>query len=464
MKQKLKIPAAPPVRAEISEPVATAEQSGWAQRRTDTVEWVIFWGFLAGLAWIPCWYGSNELIAWGINAVLFPGLTLTYELSIVLRGKPHSVNLEEVKFPAVLFGAVVLWIVIQNSSWTPSSWQHPIWAMAAESLGRPVEGSISVNRDLTTLGLVRLVTSASVFWIALQLCRNASRANYFIKAIVLITSAYAAYGVVALAVVQSENTISHGFVTSSFFNHNHFATYAGMGLIAACGLVLRVYQREVTLVDGSLQFKIASIIETTGQKAALLLASGFLILVALLLTGSRGGIFAAGVGVLVLGVLMFGRRDRNASELSWMIFVGALVIGGIIFAFADTLVSAVSNKGLSDQNRLAVYIVALRSIFDAPLFGYGYGTFADVFPMFRDRSLNVQGIWEQAHNTYLEIFQGLGLAFGSMLVASVVLLVRKCYSGATTRQQGMMIPCVATSAACLVGVNALLDLACRCRR
>jgi O-antigen ligase len=77
--------------------------------------------------------------------------------------------------------------------------------------------------------------------------------------------------------------------------------------------------------------------------------------------------------------------------------------------------------------------------------------------MFRDRSLNVQGSWEQAHNTYLEVFQGLGLAFGSMLVASVAILVRKCFRGATTRQQGMMVPCVATSVACLVGVNALVD-------
>src|ERR1700674_3693464 len=33
-----------------------------------------FWVFIAGLAWTPFWYGSNDLVAWGINAVLFPGL------------------------------------------------------------------------------------------------------------------------------------------------------------------------------------------------------------------------------------------------------------------------------------------------------------------------------------------------------------------------------------------------------
>jgi O-antigen ligase len=437
--------------------VAGVEKVGLARRRTDIIEWVIFWGFVAGLAWIPYWYGSNDLIAWGLNAILFPGLALIYELSILLQGKPHAVGLQQVRISAALFVAVVLWILIQNASWTPISWQHPIWGMTANALARPVDGSISVNRDLTSLALLRLITSASAFWVALQLCQNASRAAYLIRALVVISCAYAAYGLIALYAWQSENTISRGFLNSSFFNHNHFATYAGIGFIAACGLIFSIYQREVTLVDGSLQFKIASIIDTTGQKAAFVLAGGFLILVALLLTGSRGGIFATGAGVFVLAVLSFARRKRAAREVSWMVFVGALIVGGVLLAFADTLVFAVNAKGLSDQNRMAVYMVTLRSILDAPLLGYGYGTFADVFPMFRDRSLNVQGIWEQAHDTYLEMFQGLGLLFGSMLVASVALLVRACFIGARTRQQGMMVPCVATAVACLIGLHALVD-------
>ena len=77
--------------------------------------------------------------------------------------------------------------------------------------------------------------------------------------------------------------------------------------------------------------------------------------------------------------------------------------------------------------------------------------------MFRDRSLSVEGIWEQAHNTYLEVFQGLGLIFGSMLLASVGLLVRACFSGASTRERGLMVPSVATGVACVVGMHALLD-------
>jgi O-antigen ligase len=69
----------------------------------------------------------------------------------------------------------------------------------------------------------------------------------------------------------------------------------------------------------------------------------------------------------------------------------------------------------------------------------------------------VQGIWDHAHNTYLEILQGLGLVFGSMLLGSVVLLVFRCARGAITRHESAMVPRVATGAACLVGIHALVD-------
>jgi O-antigen ligase len=66
-------------------------------------------------------------------------------------------------------------------------------------------------------------------------------------------------------------------------------------------------------------------------------------------------------------------------------------------------------------------------------------------------------MWQMAHDTYLEVFQGLGLLFGSMLVASVVLLVLRCVKGAVTRQSNETMPCVAASVAFLFGAHSLVD-------
>ena len=121
------------------------------------------------------------------------------------------------------------------------------------------------------------------------------------------------------------------------------------------------------------------------------------------------------------------------------------------------LFGKVAESGLSDSARMAVYLIVLRSIFDAPLLGYGYGTFIDIFPMFRDRSISVEGGWDQAHNTYLEVFQGLGVVFGTALVVCVVILVIKCFKGARLRREGVMVPAVATGVAFLVGVHSLAE-------
>ena len=133
------------------------------------VERVVLWAFIIRLAWCPFWFGGSAFVAWGINAVLFPGLAALYELSLLIRGERHPVAIWQIKVPAALFGVVVLWILIQNATWTPTWFHHPIWQMAADALDQPIEGSISVDRELTSLALLRLITAASVFWIALQL-------------------------------------------------------------------------------------------------------------------------------------------------------------------------------------------------------------------------------------------------------------------------------------------------------
>jgi O-antigen ligase len=151
------------------------------------------------------------------------------------------------------------------------------------------------------------------------------------------------------------------------------------------------------------------------------------------------------------------RRRQFAEQREAVIACGALLVAATFLVFGDLVVGKIAERGLGDESRMAVYTIAMRSVLAAPVLGYGYGTFADVFPMFRDQSVSTWGKWEMAHNTYLEVFQGLGLVFGSLLVASVVLLVLRCVKGAMTRQTNETVPCVAASVAFLLGVHVLVD-------
>ena len=451
-------------RRQMDAPAARVSKANKLPSERAIADRALLWAFIAGLAWCPFWFGSNELVAWGINAVLFPGLVAIYELSLLTRRERHPVAIRHIKLPAALFAGVALWILFQNAMWTPDWLHHPIWQMTADALGRPVDGSISVNRELTSLALLRLITAASAFWLAMQLCRDAARASFLLWSVAAITCAYAAYGLVALALTPGRilwfeklNAL-RGVVTSTFVNPNSFASYAGMGLIAICGLVLNLYRQEIKVVGGSIRSRIASLIEVTGQKGALLLGGALVILVAVLASGSRGGMASTALGLFVLGALTLRlRKQRFAKEHGAIIAVGALLVAATFLFFGDAIAGKFAEEGFRDESRMAVYLIAIRSIIDAPLLGYGYGTFADVFPMFRDLSVSTSSKWTMAHNTYLEVLQGLGLPFGLMLVAVVVVFVLRCVKGAMTREMNELVPCVAASAAVLLGFHSLVD-------
>ena len=88
------------------------------RRSTESIiERGLLWVLIAGLAWCPFWFGSNVPLAWGINAVLFPGVVAIYEASLLIRGQRHPVAIWQIKAPAALFGTVVVWILIQNATW-----------------------------------------------------------------------------------------------------------------------------------------------------------------------------------------------------------------------------------------------------------------------------------------------------------------------------------------------------------
>ncbi len=198
-------------------------------------------------------------------------------------------------------------------------------------------------------------------------------------------------------------------------------------------------------------------IEATGRRAWVLVAAVLLILVALLGTVSRGGVLAAGLGLFALFVLMFARQKKPGLEqIETILFVTVVLVGGFLL-FGDRIVGRISETGLADASRLAVYTIIIHSLSDVLYLGFGYGAFADVFPMYRDQSISTNGVWDMAHNSYLEVLQGLGLVFGGALIASLVLLAWKCLRAAVSRRRDATAPIVAASAALLVGLHAMVD-------
>ena len=194
-----------------------------------------------------------------------------------------------------------------------------------------------------------------------------------------------------------------------------------------------------------------------GRGAAAVLAGGFIILTSLLLTGSRGGIAATGLALVAFAVPAWRSRAEREPALWPMLTLGLVFVGGTGLMFGTAVTDKVAGAGFFDPNRLAIYRLTLQSIFDRPWLGWGYGTFVDVFPMYRDGSITGSGTWSQAHDSYLEAVQGLGIVFGSMFIGLVALVAFRCLRGAASRRENAVVPLVAVGAAILVGAHALVD-------
>jgi hypothetical protein len=426
-------------------------------RVREICELALLLGLLSALAWTPLWLGSSRLPAWGINAMLFPGLAALYETLVLLSHGGHAVGIRRLRLPVILFAAVVVFVAVQAATWTPASLHHPIWAMAADALDLPVVGSISVDRDLTELALLRLLTAAATFWLALQLGRDAWRADLLVKGLALICAAHALLGLADFSFAADRPNMPV-YVQASFANRNSFATYAGIGLICSFGLFWRRLEEHAGGA-GSLRAELLAAMESLSGRDALWLASSLVLVVALLLTASRGGVLAALCGLGALVLTRPNRRSGSRASLTWgTLAIPVLMLIPLVLMFGGIFAGKVAVVGgFYDEGRLASYRITLGSILDSPFLGYGFGTFIDIFPMFRDHSISVWGIWDRADNSYLETFQGLGLIFGSCLVACVALLVSRCFKGATMRRKDSSFSRIAMSTGLLVGVHSLTD-------
>lgn len=429
-------------------------------RSNDFIDTATFFIFVAGLAWCPFWFGGNAPFAWGVNAIIFPLLAIAYEVALLARGKPHPYAISRIAIPAGLFIAAVIWIVVQNQTWVPGFLRHPIWGMTADVLQAPAAGSISVNRDLTELALTRLITAATVFWLALQLCRDGKRANNLLRAIAAICAIYAAFGLAAFAIAPGftlwvPNKSINGFVTSTFYNKNSFGAYAGVGLVTTIAITMQYYRQRTSATRVPVRYRLAEFIDATGTHGAWMLSAIVVLFVSLLMTVSRGALVTTVFATAALGLL--STKSRSSRREQWLtILIGTLLLGSVLIGFGDAILDRLGTSGLVDSWRMTVAKITVESALSSPLLGYGYGTFVDVFPMFRDGTIG-NGHWEMAHNTYAEVVQGLGLVFGIMLIASVLLLVIKCLTGATTRQAGVTVPRAAVCVSLLVGTHSLVD-------
>ena len=420
-------------------------------------ERVAFAGLVLLVLLAPLPLGSNREWSWSLAAAAAGVLTLVWALSRLWPAAPRNGRLHPV-IPG-LFALACAWVIVQCMTWAPAAWHHPLWSLAGEALQQDGPGRISLAAEDGWTALMRLLSYALVFVLALQLGAERKRAQAVFGWLALAGLVYGLFGLLAYwggyhaEWLFGGRTLAHD-VRSTFINRNHFATWEGLTILCAIGWF---YQRMVRpeVKPYAVPLDREARVETFILKSWQPLTALLLMVAALILTHSRGGFVASLCGVVTLLVLL-DRRARRGRASSRLLVVSALAVAAIAFYLtSEVLLDRINRTDITTEERLAVFANVNRAIGDNPALGFGYGTFADSFRLYDSNESAVH--YDRAHNTWLENAFELGLPAALALFLALGGLALTCWRGVSRRHRDWVFPATGVAASVLAGVHATVD-------
>lgn len=268
-------------------------------------------------------------------------------LALILVGKEF--------LPYQLFGPVHWRSVLGGELGLPLPWSHhPEPARALDGM---------------------LVALVAVIWLVWVRGLASSHENRLIIAWVLFLSAAI---LATTCLVMPKGSLIYGIRTvpgwmgfGPFPNRNHTANFLAMGMLIGLGCCIHAARRKwfFTFLAG-----------------LLLLGVTFF---SLIQSRSRGGLISCAIGLVFYALLALAwGRNRKTFAL-----VGAtsLAAFGVFMAFGAGLLARFSARGdLPTNLRWGIWHDAATMWKDAPLFGHGIGSFAQIFPIYQTVPLESQ--------------------------------------------------------------------------
>jgi hypothetical protein len=360
-------------------------------------------GLLVGLLfWAPLPLGSNRPWAWTVLAVAVGALLLAWCGEELRQPRLRSVPVP-LRVAGVLIGGALGWAWMQTVA---SPWlAHPAWSWT-EAYGLGAAPHPSIDPAAGRAATLRFLSYVGVFWLCFALARDRHDARRLLTAILIIVAGYAAWGLIRFF-AGIEHLFWHvrspypDYLTSTLVNRNHAATYFDIGAVIAFALLWQRMRRY--LAKRRRGAWLAAVGELLERDALLLIATLGLVL-ASLLTGSRGGLLGLGAGMTTVVCLRLMTAGAGFRAGAIVVAVAALIGFGLLRLGGDVtlerLASLDQEISLTRENRLTLWQNCVELVRARPLAGHGHGTFEQLFHLTRDARF--ARVWHTAHNTYLE--------------------------------------------------------------
>ena len=386
----------------------------------------------------------NNQLVWPVAGIVFlapfafgstkPAFWLLWAMLIFLCGAAlfGRMALAKARFRvgprhlAVLFGlftALGLYMIVQI---LPIGGLAPPIPTIADPRAAIGSATISLTPGDTLLALLRWGTYGLLFFLVVQITSNPERARSFIQ---LIYWAIVLHAVISLLfLLQFGDTILgiakwkyFGSAMGGFINRNSFATFLAFGSVLGINLMIeRMTEKPQGKGD-------TSVFGTyLGRNGVAILGLGWLILViTLVATNSRMGLFAGLCGMIASLLLALAKRTGEGSRRGiWLLLLAIPVLTGLgLLGFGTIFLERLGSIGEASDVRLALYGQVMGMIRDRLLLGFGGNSFEYAYPLFHQAPVSVDLVWDKAHSTYLALWAEYGLVFGSLPLVIVGLIL-----------------------------------------
>lgn len=236
--------------------------------------------------------------------------------------------------------------------------------------------------------------------------------------------------------------------TGTFINRNHYASYLAMALPFALGALID--GRKGALAGNSWRERFLRLSEPSSFAVVFAAVASFLIWIGVFLSYSRGGLAAALVATVVLGLLS-GLSKRRMWVLVAACLLPALVLSWQQLRAPGERFVTESDRLASLNHRLPIWKAGARMIPPYAVAGVGWGSFENAFQMYQP---STRTRWRHVHNDWLQSAIEGGVA-APVLVAALWWLALTATKRSGARPSPLRKYVVAGTAA--VAFHCLLD-------
>ncbi|WP_246786788.1 O-antigen ligase family protein [Bradyrhizobium sp. USDA 3458] len=417
------------------------------------------WLFCAVVALAPLPLGSVGTVAPAIWSILL-GIALLGVLPMRLRGSQLMILAV-----TALLTALAMLVLHEQSVVRPWSGAAPnaLWAQAGRLLPAELPPAVSIARGQPFYSIGVGIVCLLSFAIGVVLGANRGLARGLLRAVAAAGLVYAICGIITFVIDPTRIYLLHekqahlAWLTSPFVNRNTAGIYYGccalIWLLFGCELIERHWpprraglSRLLARLDMPARRRLAG--HAFGWLACLL---------AMFLTGSRGGVGVSLLAAVAAVAIFFRNRVPRRYGMIVALGVGSLVALALLQLLGGGVGARFSTMGLSDEGRFSTYRATLRMIWDHPWLGDGFGTFEWVYPAYRTDDISLRGTWNRAHNSWLELASDGGMLMaGAAMIALLAAFVVLAH-GVRTRRRDVIVPLAALCASVAGVLHSMID-------